>query len=374
MLSRLRNEIDEIDKEMLALFERRMDVAKQVGAYKNERNLPIFVPEREEVVIKSRIAALKNPEYADITTAFFSDLMAISRSLQQKEKKTTLDLSLGIQNPRAAYLGRPGSNSAEALSQMFPDASESHPSDSFDGIFKMLADGAVDYGVLPIENSSTGAITDVLDLLCRNHLYIVKEFLLKIEFVLAAPKGATLDSIRRVYSHPQGFLQCADFLNALPNLTDKTPLASTADSALFVAEKGETEYAAIVSPKAAKLYGLTVLHDGIQTAENNTTRFIAVARQPEDSQNADKISLSFTLRHESGSLCKVLSAFANHGLNLLYIESRPLPGRNFEYMFFVDLTGSLKADAVQNAMEEINQFVSSMQILGNYPSARECCK
>lgn len=370
MLNRLRNEIDEIDKEMLALFERRMDVAKQVGEYKKQNNLPVFVPEREEAVIKSRISALKNPDYADVTTSFFSDLMALSRSLQQKEQKTTLDLSLSIQNPRVAYLGRPGSNSAEALSQMFSDALESHPSDTFDGIFKMLADNTVDYGVLPIENSSTGAITDVLDLLCRNHLYIVKEFLLKIEFVLAAPAGANLSDIRRVYSHPQGFLQCADFLNTLQPV-EKIPLASTADSALFVSETGSRDCAAIISPKAAKLYGLSILADGIQTASNNTTRFIAVAQKPEEAQNADKISLAFTLRHESGSLCKVLSAFASHGLNLLYIESRPLPGRNFEYMFFVDLTGSLMADAVQDAMREINQFVSSMQILGNYPSSRE---
>ncbi len=370
MLSRLRNEIDEIDKEMLALFERRMDVAKQVGAYKNERNMPIFVPDREEAVIKSRVAALKNPEYRDVTVNFFTDLMAISRHLQQKGKKASLDLSPCIQNPRVAYLGRPGSNSAEALSQMFPDASASHPSDTFDGIFKMLSDGTVDYGVLPIENSSTGAITDVLDLLCRNHLYIVKESYLKIEFVLAAPAGTNLTNIRRIYSHPQGFLQCSDFLNSLQNI-EKIPLSSTADSALFVAECSDTECASIVSPKAAKLYGLTVLADNIQTTENNTTRFVSVAQKPEESQNADKISLAFTLRHESGSLCKVLSAFAAHGLNLLYIESRPLPGRNFEYMFFVDLTGSLKADAVQDAMEEINQFVSSMQILGNYPSARE---
>ncbi len=371
MLSRLRNEIDEIDKEMLALFERRMDVAKQVGDYKKQNNLPVFVPEREEAVIKSRVAALNNSEYADVTADFFSDLMAISRRLQQKGRKAALTFSESIQNPRVAYLGKPGSNSAEALSQMFPDAAESHPSDTFDGIFSMLNEGVVDYGVLPIENSSTGAITDVLDLLCRNHLYIVKESFMKIEFVLAAPKSASLHNIRRIYSHSQGFLQCADFLNTLQNIAEKTPLASTADSALYVAEKNDTDCAAIVSPKAAELYGLSVLAESIQTAGNNTTRFIAVARQPEDSQNADKISLAFTLRHESGSLCKVLSAFASHGLNLLYIESRPLPGRNFEYMFFIDLTGSLKTDAVQDAMQEINQFVSSMQILGNYPSARE---
>lgn len=371
MLNQLRKEIDAIDKEMLALFEKRMDVAKQVGAYKNERNLPIFVPDREQAVIENRIAALNNPEYRNLTVDFFTDLMAISRRLQQQAKKEEFIFAPAVKNPRVAYLGRPASNSAEALLQMFPDASVTISSETFNGIFKLLNEEQVDYGVLPIENSSTGAITDVLDLLCRNNLYIVSEAFMKIEFHLAAPKGATLAGIRQVYSHPQGFLQCADFLNTLENLEEKTPLASTADSALYVSEENDVTKAAIVSPKAAALYGLVPLAENIQTAKTNTTRFVAVARQMEQHPKADKISLAFTLRHESGSLCKVLSAFSRHGLNLLYIESRPLPGHNFEYMFFTDLSGSLKTDAVTDAMNEIKELSSSLQILGNYPSARE---
>ncbi|MBQ2696945.1 MAG: chorismate mutase [Clostridia bacterium] len=371
MLSRLRNEIDAIDKQILDLFEQRMDVAKQVGDYKNERGLPIFVPDREQAVIESRVAALKNPEYRDLTVDFFTDLMALSRRLQQKGSQDTLSFSPAVEKPRVAYLGRPGSNSAEALSHMFPDASVSTASESFDGIFKLLNNGEADYGVLPIENTSTGAITDVFDLLYRNNLYIVSEAFMKIEFVLAAPSGATLNSIRQVYSHPQGFLQCADFLGSLENLEEKTPLASTADSALFVAEEKDITKAAIVSPKAAELYGLVTLAENIQSSKGNTTRFVAVARQMEEHPGADKISIAFTLRHESGSLCKVLSAFSRHGLNLLYIESRPLPGRNFEYMFFTDFSGSLATQSVKEAMAEIKELSSSLQILGNYPSARE---
>ena len=370
MLNRLRNKIDVIDKQMLKLFEKRMDVAKKVGAYKKQHGLPIFVPEREQAVIQSRVAALKNPEYCDLTVDFFADLMALSRRLQQKGSDKAPVFAPAVKNPRVAYLGIPGSNSSEALLEMFSDASEAISAESFDGIFNLLSGDRADYGVLPIENSSTGAITDVLDLLYKNNLYIVGEAFLKIHFVLAAPKGATLSGIRKVYSHPQGFLQCSDFINSL-NEIEKIPLSSTADSALFVAKEMDIEKAAIVSPKAAELYGLVPLAENTETIKGNTTRFIAVAKQMEECPHADKISISFTLRHESGSLCKVLSAFSRHGLNLLYIESRPLPGRNFEYMFFTDFSGSLNTNAVEKAIEEIKSLSSSLQILGNYPSARE---
>ena len=213
-------------------------------------------------------------------------------------------------------------------------------------------------------------MTDVLDLLHKNTLYIIGVTMLKIRFVLAAPKGATVSSIRQVYSHPQGFLQCTDFINGLGDVQNN-PMASTADSALFIAEKNDPAYAAIVSPKAAELYGLTVLASDIQTIDTNTTRFIAVSRHMEAQPTADKISLAFTLSHQSGSLYQVLSAFAEHGLNLLYIESRPLPKRKFEYMFFTDFSGSLTGTAEQKAIEEIRKLASSLQILGSYPSAKE---
>ncbi len=370
MLNQLRKQIDTIDKQMLNLFEQRMDVAKQVGHYKNERNLPIFVPEREQAVIKSRVAGLKNPEYHDLTVDFFTDLMSLSRRLQQQGKAKEIVFSPSVKNPRVAYLGRPGSNSAEALSQMFPDAACAIASDSFDGIFALLNEGKADYGILPIENTSTGAINDVLDLLYKNNLYIVSETALKICHVLAAPQGAQLTDIQRVYSHPQALLQCAAFLKTLKNV-QQIPMASTADSGAYVLKAQNPEQAAIVSPKAAELYGLVPLAENIQAADTNTTRFVAVSRQIEHQPGADKISVAFTLRHESGSLCKVLSTFARYGLNLLYIQSRPLPERIFEYMFLADFSGSLTGKAEQEAIAEISELSSSLQILGNYPAAKE---
>ncbi len=370
MLAKLREEIDAIDKEMLALFERRMDLAKKVGAYKKARNLPVLVPEREQALLKNRLSLLKNQEYAGITTQFFSNLMSLSRHLQQQDMPTEAQFSPSIQSPRVAYLGRPGSNSAEALSHLFPQAAESLAAPSFDSIFALLNEGKADYGILPIENTSTGAINDVLDLLNRNNLFIVGETVLKIRHTLAACPGATLSDIRTVYSHPQAFLQCAEFLKTLPN-AESEPMASTADSGAFVANAKDKSLAAIVNPAAVSLFGLSPLATDIQDTGTNTTRFIAISRQMEQRPGADKISLAFTLRHESGALCQVLSAFARHGLNLLYIESRPLPGRNFEYLFFTDLSGSLSGTAEQAAMSEIQKLSSSLQILGNYPAAKE---
>ena len=370
MLSKLRQEIDQIDQEMLRLFEQRMDVAKQVGAYKKEQGLPVFVPDREKAVLKSRLNALKNPEYASITTGFFSNLMSLSRHIQQKDMPTLPDFSPETENPRVAYLGRPGSNSAEALSKLFPTAKESIAADSFDAIFALLNEEKADYGILPIENTTSGAIDDVLDLLYKNNLFMVGETVLKIRHSLAGLPGAELSQIREIYSHPQAFLQCGEFLKSVPE-AELMPMASTADSGAFVAREADPTKAAILSPKAAELYGLVTLAADIQSDRTNTTRFVAISRKMENAPGADKLSLAFTLRHESGALCQVLSAFARHGLNLLHIESRPLPGRRFEYMFFTDLSGSLSGKAEQAAMSEIRELASSLQILGNYPAARE---
>ncbi len=370
MLDKLRKEIDEIDKEMLRLFEQRMDVARKVGAYKKEQGLPVFVPDREEAVLKNRVDALQNPAYADITAGFFSGLMSLSRHVQQKDMPTLPGFSPAVENPRVAYLGRPGSNSAEALSALFPTAKESIPSDSFDAIFALLNEEKADYGILPIENTTSGAINDVLDLLYKNNLFMVGETVLKIRHSLAACPGAEFSKIRKIYSHPQAFLQCAEFLKTLPE-AELLPMASTADSGAFVAQEKNPETAAILSPKAAALYGLAPLAEDIQSDHTNTTRFVAISRKIENAPGADKLSLAFTLRHESGALCQILSAFAHHGLNLLHIESRPLPGRKFEYMFFADLSGSLSGTAEQAAMAEIRELASSLQILGNYPAARE---
>ena len=353
---------------MLSLFEARLDVAKQVGDYKKEKNLPIFVPEREEEVIKNRVARLSNPAYADLTKGFFANVMSLSRHLQQQGMDAVPPSGPSVVSPRVAYLGRPGSNSAEALSRLFPDASESIPADSFDAIFEALKNGTADYGILPIENTSTGAINDVLDLLYKNNLFLVREGAYRIEYVLAAPDGATLETIKTVYSHPQALLQCDAFLKTTGAKT--CPMQSTADSGAFVAESGDITTACVVNPGAAKLFGLSVLAEDIETASDNTTRFVAIAPNMETSPEADIVSLAFTLRHESGSLYRALSVFAEFGMNLLYLQSRPLPGRNFEYMFFADFAGNLSGEAEQKVLSRLRDLSADCRVLGNYSSGR----
>lgn len=370
MLNRLRKEIDEIDAQLLTLFERRMDVARQVGAYKKERGLPVFVPEREKAVIKSRTGALKNAEYTDAAADFFTTLMALSRRLQQAGMTDSPKPACRREFTAAAYLGRPGSYSEEALCRLFPQIKTAVPSDSFAGVLSLMEKGEAEVCILPVENTSTGAIDDVMDLVYTHGLYIIAETAIPIRHVLAAPAGAELSGIRQVYSHPQGFLQCADFLSRLKDI-ETISAASTADSALTVAESGDLTSAAIVSRRAAELYGLTVLQENIQTADTNTTRFIAVSREMTVVPEADVISLAFTLRHKSGSLYEALSVFAKYHLNVIYIQSRPLPGRKFEYRFFADFSGHVNGEAEQKTIEEIRALATEMRILGCYPAAGE---
>ncbi|MBE7036584.1 MAG: chorismate mutase [Ruminococcaceae bacterium] len=370
MLNRLRKEIDEIDTQLLALFERRMDVSKQVGAYKKERNLPVLVPEREQMVIKSRMEATNNPAYKDLVADFFNDVMTLSRRLQQQNMPVVPKSVPQTEILRAGYLGRPGSYSEEALYDLFPNTKEAIPADSFSAVLNLLTENKVDVCVLPVENTSTGNIEDVMDLVHSHGWYITAETTVSIRHALAAPTGAALADIRQIYSHPQGFLQCADFLGTLENI-EKIPLASTADSALSVSESGDVTKAAIVSPRGAKLYGLTVLKENIQSVNTNTTRFIAVSKNMTAPSEADVVSIVFTLPHESGSLYEALSIFSKNSLNIIYIQSRPYPGRQFEYRFFVDFAGHVDDPNVQKTLEELRDHTVEMRVLGCYPSARE---
>ena len=351
MLTRLRKKIDEIDRQMLALFEQRMDATKQVGAFKKANHLPVFVPEREKEVLKSRTEAVQNPEYKQATADFFAYIMALSRRQQQADMPLRPPHVGTLPHKRGAYLGRPGSYSEAALYTLLPQAEAALAADSFAGVLEKLKRGEADIAVLPVENTSTGAINDVLDLLSTHHLYIVAELTLPVRHVLAAPKGAALDDIRRVYSHPQGFLQCAEFLSKMGS-PKQIPMPSTADSAAFVAELQSAENAAIASRHAAEFYGLAVLAEDIQSADTNT------------------VSLAFTLPHQSGSLHAALGVFARHGLNLLYIASRPLAGHNFEYLFFADVSANPQSKEVQAALDELQHMAASLQLLGCYHSNR----
>ncbi|MBO5364728.1 MAG: prephenate dehydratase [Clostridia bacterium] len=376
-LEELRQGIDRIDKQLLELFAERMDFCSQVADYKRSVGMPILDVQREKEVLAAKMEMLKNPELKDEVYAFFSGIMAISRNLQkqkladvQKEDVIQSVLSSSnarIKNPRVCYFGASGSYSEGATMEYFGTETQRFPVDSFAGVLETLTREEADYGVLPIENSSTGSIAAVLDLLGKYGCSIVGEVNLAIHHCLLGKKGTELSKISKVYSHEQGILQSQTFLNSIGS--PKTEVChSTAQSAKLVAELEDVTVAAIAGKQNATIYGLEILAENINSSEQNMTRFAVVAKCPEITEECDKISIVFTLPHESGELHRVMSCFARGGLNLLKLESRPIPNQRFEYMFFVDYTGNLLDEKVRQVTDEVIAEAQEFKLLGNYPA------
>ena len=348
-LQSLRAQIDQIDRQIAQLFCQRMAVTRQVGEYKAAHCLPVLDVAREKQVLAAKAALVGDELRADITT-LFETIMALSR-----------------RHPRVLYQGEPGAYAEEAAVRFFgPDCRRTHTA-TWEDIFAALRDGQADYGVLPIENSSTGSINQVYDLLAQYGAYIVGEQVIRVDHCLMAPRGASLDSVQLVCSHEQGLFQCEDYLKAHPDWQRRAML-NTAAAAKWVADKGEISLAAIGSRHAAKLYGLTVLAEGINSNRENFTRFVVVSPLPELREGRNKISAMFTLAHESGTLHRVMTVFATGGLNLMKLESRPIPGRSWEYRFFADFTGDLAAYGMDSILREMSQCAATLRILGNYKS------
>ena len=267
---------------------------------------------------------------------------------------------------RIACFGAPGSFTHQALDEYFEgETYDRIHFNHFEDIIEALAQGAVDYGVLPIENSSTGGITEVYDLLRQHDCVIVGERRLKIEQNLLGLPDATLGDIRQVYSHPQGLKQSQHFLKDHPEI-EPVPYYSTSKSAEMVAHKEDVSLAAVAGKKAAELYGLKVLLANINHNENNTTRFVIVAPKAQTVADANKITVVLTVKHEPGSLYKTLGYFYHGGLNLMNLESRPLVGKSWEYFFHIDLKGNLNDPAVKEALENVRNNCTFLKILGNY--------
>lgn len=264
------------------------------------------------------------------------------------------------------YMGVPGAYSHLALQQYFSGQPvEARNFMLFEDVVTAVMDGTVRYGVMPIENSSTGGITEVYDLVRRYGASIVGEKIVKVEHCLLGLPGAKLEDITEVYSHPQGFSQCRAFFKAHPAM-QQFNYYNTAKAAEMVARKKDIHKAAVAGVQAAGPYGLTILARGINTNQSNYTRFIIISRQQELAADADKITLIVSLKHQPGSLYRVLSHFARYQINMTNIESRPIPGRPWEYYFHVDITGHLTDQAVQNALADLPEDTTDCKILGNY--------
>lgn len=376
-LEELRQEIDKIDKELLNLFVKRMDICSQVADYKRTVGMPVLDVKREREVLEAKMKLLSNPALADEVYAFFNSVMSISRNLQKRRlddvaKTDVIQLFLDgsvekKKDPIVCYFGAEGSYSEMASVQYFGREIQRFSADSFAGVLEALAENHADYAVLPIENSSTGAIAPVLDLLGQYGYFIVGEVNLAIHHCLLGKKGTGINEISKVYSHEQGILQSQGFLDSIGNPITEV-CHSTAQSAKLVSELEDMTVAAIAGKQNAALYGLEILAENINNSSVNTTRFAVVRKCPEVREACDKISIAFTLPHESGELHRVMSCFARGGLNLLKLESRPIPEERFEYMFFVDYTGNLLDEKVRQVTDEVIAETQEFKLLGNYPS------
>ena len=374
-LSEIRQQIDAIDKELVSLFCQRMDLSAQVADYKKANNLPIFVPARERSILLN-VAEQAGPEMANYTRVLYSMLFELSRSYQSKRNNELSSLYYQIQSamettpklfpqsPMVACQGVEGAYSQIACEKIFKSPMIRF-SKGFEDVFQAIEDGVCQYGILPIENSTAGSVNKVYDLMLRHNFSIVRTFRLKVDHNLLANKGATLESIKTIYSHEQAISQSAGFLSTLPGVT-VIPVANTALASEMVAQSGRNDVAALSSRSCAELYSLVCLRSSVQDQGNNHTRFICISKNLEIYPGADKTSIMMILPHRPGSLYKVMARLYTLGINVTKLESRPIPDRDFEFMFYFDLETSIYSEEFVQLMCELDDLCEEFKYLGSY--------
>ena len=368
-----RNKLDVIDKKIVKLFEERMDICGKVAETKIASGKAVYDAEREKQKLDA-VSAMADSEFNQVAVReLFSQMMSISRKYQYSilaEHGRAMKLGferldqLPMEGVRVVHQGVEGAYSHAAAIQYFGEKAEIYHVARFEDAMKEVQLGNADYAVMPIENSSAGAVIDMYDLLTRYDNYIVAETFLPVNHALLGVPGAKLSDVKTVFSHPQALMQCSAFLN--DNGLKQISVENTAVAAKRVVEEGDKSQAAIASEIAGKLYGLELLKPSIQNNQGNTTRFVILANRKVYQKDAGKISLCFELPHTSGSLYNMLGNFIFNHVNMMMIESRPIPGRNWEYRFFVDIEGNLQDAGVKNALRGIGAEAQNFKILGNY--------
>lgn len=373
-LEELREEIDHIDKKIVELYEARMDCCRQVGEYKIETGKKVFDRQREREKIARITDVVTDDFYRKGAVELFEQLMSISRKAQYQlltERGALGRLPFIVQdaldweNSRIVYQGTEGSYSQEALKKYFGKDANCFHVQTFRDAMEAIEEGSADFAVLPIENSTAGAVDAVFDLLVEFENFIVDEIELPINHVLAALPGTDERMVERVYSHPQALMQCARYLDERRNL-QQISVANTAVAAKKILDEKDQKQVAICSKYAAMLHKLQILDEDINDNPHNSTRFIIVTNQKIFLKDATKISICFEVAHESGSLYHLLSHFIYNDLNMTKIESRPIEGRPWEYRFFVNFDGNMADPAVKNAIRGLREESRTLKILGNY--------
>lgn len=370
-LDNIRSEIDKIDAELIPLLSKRLNCSLTVAEIKKSEGIPVLDVAREEAIIAK--VREKGGKYGDYIAGVYQTIMDTSKELQHDSMHKDSHLgktiaAAGLIDPnshtgKVICQGAKGAFSAEAAGRIFPSATPEFVG-SFRDVFEAVERGDAKYGIVPVENSNAGSVSEVYDLLMEFRHYIVRGIDLKISQNLLGVKGAVLSDIEEVYSHPQGIAQSAAFIKS-HGLT-ATEYSNTAVAARMIAEAGDKTKAAIGSLAAAEEYGLDVLARDIQSAGHNSTRFIAISKQLELSGNSNKVSLVFAIPHVTGSLCRILGRFSSHGLNLTKLESRMAAGGDFHYLFYLDFTGNVQDENTVKLICEMSEELPDFAFLGNY--------
>ena len=373
-LSEIREKIDAVDDQLLDLFLQRMDLSEEVAAYKNEHHLPILNKERERAILAK--VTEKSGEKERYAYHLFSTLFELARSRQAELidaptrvgaqiKAALADMNeVFPQTGLVACQGVEGANSQVACDRLLPRGNIVYVK-TFQAVVSAVESGLCKFGVLPIENSSNGSVRAVYELLQDHNLTIVRSTRLCIRHELLALPGVKMGDITEIYSHEQAIGQCSKFLNSL-NGVRVIPCDNTAAAAKMVAERGDRHVAAISSHPCAALYGLETVSDEIQDSDNNYTRFICVTKDPVIYAGASRISLIIACDNKPGALYEILSKLAALGINMTKLESCPVTGRNFEFIFFLELEASVQEPGVLAMLEELERSCAGFHFLGNY--------
>ena len=373
-LEELRERLDEIDCQIADLYEKRMKVCEEVGEYKVKAGRKVFDRQRE----REKLADVASKVTGDFNKKgiqeVYQQLMSMSRKLQYQQLVEAGALGrlpfiriddLDKQNARVVFQGTEGAYGQAAMRQFFGEDVNCFHVRTFRDAMEAIEEGAADYAVLPIENSTAGPVIEMYDLLDEFENYIVAETILPIVHTLSGLPGTKLSDIQRVYSKTEALMQTSRFLDEHSDW-QRISVVNAAIAAKKVLKDQDISQAAVCSAYAAKVHGLEVLVDGINDDADNSTRFIVVTNQKVFLRDASKISIRFELPHQSGSLYRILSHFIYNDLNMSKIESRPVKGRPWEYCFFVDFEGNLEEAAVKNAIRGLREEAQNLKILGNY--------
>ena len=374
-LEDLRKNIDLTDDEIIKLLEKRMDIAAQIAAYKKENNLPVLNAGREREIL-NKLSEKTRPETRNYIRSLYSLMFELSRAYQGKLLNTNSEMFDNIMSAvnntpklfpsdaKVACQGVEGAYSQVACEKMFKNPNIMYMS-SFESVFAAVESGLCKYGVLPIENSTAGSVNKVYDLMTKYSFNIVRSTRIKINHCILAKKGVSLSSVREIFSHEQAISQCSDFLSSLKGVK-VTRCENTAVAAKMVSESDRNDIAALSSKTCAELYGLNCLKSIVQDSQNNHTRFVCISKDLEIYPGADKTSLMLVAPHKPGALYKTLARFYALGINLIKLESRPIPERDFEFMFYFDLETSVYSEEFAQLICELEAISEDFRYFGSY--------